>query len=732
VKQALLRDGVPSVVEVAAPGPREGYVLVATAASVISSGTERTAVVAHREAAADGPVAGSAPVRLIRNPALARKAMSSVRDEGVRATIQKARGRGPDGGPAPSHDEAMGYSCAGWVLDTGGHPELVVGELVACAGAAIAAHAEVVSVPANLVAPVPAGVDPADAAFTTLGAIAMQGVRRADATLGETVAVVGLGLLGLITVQLLRASGARVIGIEPRADRRELAETLGAELTVEPAEAARRMGELTGGEGVDVALITAASSSDAILNDSVRLLRRKGRAVIVGAVGLGLERPDLYRREADVLISTSYGPGRYDPTYEEGGLDYPIAYVRWTENRNMREFLRLLSAGSVAVEPLVGGRFALAEAPTAYDRVAGDDPPMAVVLDYDATGPPTGSERLIRNAAAGPVIEAPVGIALIGAGGFVRGMHLPNIEADERIAVRTVVNRTGVSAGNVARAVGAALASTDPAEAFADPEIDLVVIGTRHDTHAELAAAALRAGKAVFVEKPLGLTRDEIDDVRTAAADNPRLAIGFNRPFAPLAVQLAEELHGVEGPAHLVYRVNAPLARDHWLNDPVVGGGRILGEACHMIDFANSLLGAPLRVHAIALPAPGDGGGVDTATITIAYPNGCHATIHYSGAGAGSMSKERIEAFRGGRSWLLDDFTRLVSYEGSEAREQLLEPVDKGHAALLDGVIAATLGMGPFEPGIDAAYAAQATALAALESLSSGSVVTVQLAAERS
>ncbi|MDQ3103592.1 MAG: bi-domain-containing oxidoreductase [Actinomycetota bacterium] len=718
MKQVVRRGGSPELVDSPAPGPAPGRALVETLASVISTGTERAAV--------SGGGRSSLPARAIRNPDLLKKAMGSLRESGVKATLQKAR-------DTVAEDSTLGYSCAGIVLDAGGIPGLEAGQLVACAGVGAANHAEIVSVPANLLAPVPAGVDPRHAAFTTLGAIAIQGLRRSRAELGDRVGVVGLGLLGLITAQLLRAAGCQVIGVEPVAERRQLAKSFGVEHVVDPADAPAAVKIISEDFGADAAIVTAASTSSAIVNDSIRLLRRKGRLVVVGAVGLELERPDLYQREADVLISTSYGPGRYDPTYEEGGLDYPIGYVRWTENRNMREFLRQLASGSLDVEPLIGLELPVDRSDEAYAAIAGENPPMAAVLTYPEDGRGVDA-KLERSLPPQPATarEGRVSVALIGAGAFVRGVHIPNLLADGRADVSRVVNRSGVSAGNVARSVGSGngvVAGTDPAVAFADPAVDLVVIGSRHDSHAELAAAALRAGKAVFCEKPLGLTREQIDDVWEAAQDNPRLAIGFNRPLSPLSRHLQLKLGTVSGPTQVIYRVNAPLPRVHWLNDPDVGGGRILGEACHMFDYVNWLLGEPRRVFAAALTPPPDGAAVESVSVTITYDGGSHATVHYTGAGASTMPKERIEVYRGGSSWVLDDFVSLTSYGSGPVgpATESLKVVDKGHAALLARVISATLGEECFDPGIGAAYAAQAIGLAALDSLSAGTVERVRL-----
>jgi predicted dehydrogenase/threonine dehydrogenase-like Zn-dependent dehydrogenase len=711
MKQVVLRGGQAAVVDHPAPSPAAGRILVATSASVISSGTERSAI-------ASGGGGGSLPVRAIRNPELVRKALDHLREHGLRSTLDVARG-------STSPDSSLGYSCAGTVVDTGGVGRFRPGQGVACAGAGSANHAEVVSVPANLVAPVPEGVPLEEAAFATLGAIAMQGVRRAAPTLGERMVVVGLGLVGLLTVQILRAAGCRVLGVEPIESRRAQADELGAEQTAPPAGAAAAVEAWTEGLGADAALVTASSPSDSIVNESISLLRRKGRLVVVGDVGMGLQRPALYRREADVLISTSYGPGRYDPSYEEQGIDYPVEYVRWTEGRNMEAFLQLLSTGDVRVGPLAEVRVPVERAAEAYAAVAGEQPPLAALLTYEGRAP--RQPEVVRTTPPGREVDGVLKVALVGAGGFVRAVHLPSLISAEGVTVKTVVTRTGSSAGDVARLLGGAETATDWTVATDDPEVDLLIVATRHDSHAEIAAAGLRAGKAVFVEKPLGLTRDEIDEVWAASRENPRLAIGFNRPFAPLARALEQQVRAGTGPTHLIYRVSSPLPHDNWLNDPVEGGGRLLGEACHMFDFANWLCGTPIRVQAAGLPAPGDLATPESTSVSVEYANGSVATVHYSGVGSASLPKERIEVLRGGLAWVLDDFTTLTSYGPDGDQTQQAAKQDKGHAELLERVLAAARGERPFEPGIEAAYAAQSVALAALEALATGSSIGVAL-----
>jgi predicted dehydrogenase len=383
----------------------------------------------------------------------------------------------------------------------------------------------------------------------------------------------------------------------------------------------------------------------------------------------------------------------------------------------MEEFLRLVADGLVTLDPLIELELPVERALGAYEALAGDEPPLAAALAYAARD----SAPVARTSAPAERRDGELRAALVGAGSFMRSVHVPNLQR-ENVQVATVVSRGGSSAASLARSLDGARPGTDWREAVEAP---VVVVGTRHDSHAEIAAAALRAGKAVFVEKPLGLTREQIDDVWAAGADNDRLAIGFNRPFAPLSQRLGDEVRDTQGPIQLVYRMSAPLAADHWLNDPLEGGGRLLGEACHLFDFANWLCGTPERVLAAAVPAPSGLEAPESASVTIQYADGSVATIHYSGLGPASMPKERVEVLRGGRSWALDDFRSLTSFGPNGTHEETGRG-DKGHAELLHGVIAACRGEQPFEPGLGAAYMAQSVALAALESISSGQAADVQ------
>ena len=390
----------------------------------------------------------------------------------------------------------------------------------------------------------------------------------------------------------------------------------------------------------------------------------------------------------------------------------------------MQEFLRLVARGDVRVEPLVEVELPADRAPEAYAALTSDAPPLAAVLTYDQERATTRPEKPRLAATPDSARPGDVSLAVVGAGSFLRAMHLPSLKSNPRVAIRWVVSRRGTDAAELARSLPGAEATSDWNAVLDDPEVDLVLIATRHDSHAEIAAAALGAGKAVFLEKPLGLSREEIDEVWTAGAADPRLVIGFNRTLAPLAARLILETRAAAGPAQVIYRVNAPLAAEHWLNDPVQGGGRILGEACHMFDFTNALCGRPRRVLAAALPASPGVATVESTSATIQYEDGSLATVHYSGVGSLELPKERIEVLRGGRSWVLEDFVSLTAFDGGETTESERRQ-DKGHAALLSRAIAATRGEEPFEPGLEAAYMAQSVALAVLESIASGTPVEV-------
>jgi predicted dehydrogenase/threonine dehydrogenase-like Zn-dependent dehydrogenase len=691
MKQVLIRKGGAVVADVPAPRVEPGEVLVSVRASCISVGTEMS-----------GVRSSGVPMwkRALQQPEKAAQVARMVATQGLSRTWKLVEAKRDEASPT-------GYSAAGVVVQVGaGVDDLGPGDRVACAGAQCAHHAEFVRVPRNLCAPLPEGLDWEAAATVTLGAIALQSVRRAQPTLGESFVVVGLGLLGQLTVQLLRANGCRAIGVDPDRDRVALALGLGMDAAVGPDEGddVQQVARLTDGVGADGVIITAATSSDAVMSTAFRMCRRKGRVVLVGSVGLNLDRADFYAKEIDFLVSTSYGPGRYDHRYEEQGLDYPVAYVRWTENRNMAEYLRAAADGRVRVGPLVSARHPLSDAAAAYASLdAPGSRPMLVLLTYpEPEGPPVHTLRLRPSATVTP---GRIRIAVLGAGGFARSTHLPNLQdLGDRFALQAVVSLEGHGAAAVGRQFGAAYASTDSRAVLADPEVDAVLIATRHHLHAPLALAALRAGKHVLVEKPLALTAaelDELDGFVRAAGERPLpvLLTGYNRRFSPYARRLAELARGRTGPFIMDYRMNAGhIPRDHWVHG-AEGGGRNLGEACHIYDLFTFLADAEatgVSAHAI-VPRSHHVGRNDNFVATMSFADGSVASLTYTALGHAAFPKETAELFVDGKVAVLDDYRRLrvVGAPGGPLRTPVQ---DKGHKDELVAFADAVNGKGWASP----------------------------------
>jgi predicted dehydrogenase/threonine dehydrogenase-like Zn-dependent dehydrogenase len=650
------------VTEVPAPSVAAGGVLVAVQHSLISTGTE-LAVAAQVE--------GSLLQKALQHPDKVWRTLKRVVTEGLDATVARVQ---------KNHDQRvpLGYSCTGTVIAVGaGVTDLRVGDRVACAGAGWANHADVVWVPRLLTVPVPPDLDATAAASVTLGAIALQGVRRAAPTLGETFLVVGLGLIGQLTAQLLRASGCDVLATDPDAARLALAARHGA-VPLDPAgDLVAQVRQRTSGIGADGIIVCASTPSSDPVNQAMAACRRGARVVLVGAVGMDLQREPFFAGELDLRIATSYGPGRYDVTYEERGLDYPIGHVRWTENRNMTAYLAALAAGRIDLSGLVAETYPVEQAPQAYQRLQEADRTLGVLLTFD------GERTATRIALKAQPTTGKVGVSLIGTGTFAETVLLPALQASPNMALQGLVSRTGHKVKRLAETYGAAWCGTDPAAALTDAETRLVVIATRHDEHAGQVIAAAGAGKAVFVEKPLCLTLDDLDAVASAVATaQVPCVVGFNRRFAPLAQRLRQSLAPIPGPSTVLYRVNAgALPGDHWLRDPAIGGGRLVGEGCHFIDWMIWLIGSdPVSLQATEQP---DG---DTAVVTLSFGDGSVGTLVYSGQGHPGLDKERIEVYRSGTVAVLEDFQRLTIHGPSPLQETLKAP-DKGHQAL----IAATL-----------------------------------------
>ncbi|HEV7682960.1 MAG TPA: bi-domain-containing oxidoreductase [Pyrinomonadaceae bacterium] len=668
MKQLLqnLRTGEATVAEVPVPVVQPGRVLVRTAASLISAGTERALTELGQKS-----LLGKARER----PELIGKVWEKVKTEGVAQALEGVRDK-----LAQSH--AVGYSAAGIVIECGDNvTEFRPGDHVACAGTDYASHAEVISVPRNLCVRVPELLSFAEAAFGTVGAIALQGVRLAEPALGESVVVIGLGLVGQLTVQLLKANGCRVFGIDIDESRVQLALASGAEAGSVPAEAREKVLAWSRGHGADACIIAAATSSHEPVELAGEISRLKGRVIAVGLVGMNVPRNVYYQRELTLKVSMSYGPGRHDPDYEERGNDYPIAYVRWTEGRNIEAFIDLLATGRIDVKPLITHRFAIAEAAQAYQLISGKSQQnyLAVMLEYDSENE---VNRRIENRAAtnkaGPAGR--VGVGLIGAGGYAQKVLLPNFKV-AGVEFCSIASASGVSARDVGTKFGFARFLSDAKSVVDDPEANLIVIATRHGSHAELTKLALAAGKHVFVEKPLALNDAELDAVLAAAANSEgQLLVGFNRRFSPLAVKAKEFFVNRQSPLSLVYRVNAGrIPREHWTQDTNEGGGRIVGEVCHFVDLMQFLTGAPpQKVYAESVAGGQGNVSEDSVFITLQFADGSNGVIAYLAEGDSSLPKEHIEIFGEGKTFVIEDFRSAKLYAGGREKKETLRQQDKG------------------------------------------------------
>ncbi|HZO58638.1 MAG TPA: Gfo/Idh/MocA family oxidoreductase [Solirubrobacterales bacterium] len=659
-----LRDGGIEVLDVPLPALGPEGVLVDVRSSLLSAGTERNKVETGRKS-----LVGKARAR----PDQVRQVVDKARRDGVKATVDAVRTR-------LDQPASLGYSAAGVVMSVGARvQDLAPGDRVACGGGGYAVHADVVHVPGNLCVRLPQGVTFEQGAFATVGSIAMHGVRQADVRLGERVAVIGLGLVGQLTGQLLRAAGCEVVGIDLSEELVERARQAGSAEHAIPRAGLPSDALPAGARDCDAVIVTAATSSDDPVELAALLCRDRGRVVVVGDVGMNVPRAAYYDKEIELRLSRSYGPGRYDRAYEERGLDYPIAYVRWTERRNMEAFVQLIATGKLNVDALVSERVRVEEAPAAYDTlVEQESSPLGILLAYDETPVPAPAEpRAVPPAAASREVAT-----VVGAGSYAQRILIPGL-ARAGFSLSSVASATGLSARAAAdrfgfrRAVGVE-------EALADQGAGLLVIATRHASHAALAVAGLQLGKAVFVEKPLCLTGAELEELRAAvAASGQPLVAGFNRRHAPLAIALRDHIAAAGQPFNLLYRVNAdPLPRDHWMNDLDDGGGRLLGEGCHFVDFACWLAGAaPDRVTCVAAPERGlPVAAAERFTVTMEFPDRSLATILY-GSGTAGTGKEYVEAHAGNRAAVLDDYRSLTTFVGRRRNTKRTRSQDKGHAA---------------------------------------------------
>jgi predicted dehydrogenase/threonine dehydrogenase-like Zn-dependent dehydrogenase len=700
------RDGRIEVVDAPLPALRSGWVLIANRCSLISAGTERSRI----------ELGGKGLLQKARaRPDLARKLVDRVQTEGIRAAIGAARERLDQLVP-------LGYSSAGIVLRVGSGVEgLAPGDRVACGGGGYANHAEVVAVPKNLVAKIPGGVSFEAASYATVGAVALHSVRQAEARVGEHVGVIGLGLVGQLGVRILAAAGCCPIGIDLERSALALA-TAGGARTFDRSQPGLEAAVLsaTGGLGLDTVVICAATSSTDPVELAAVLVRDRGRIVLVGDVPVQASRALFYEKELELRLSRSYGPGRYDRDYEERGRDLPPGYVRWTEQRNLDAFLGLVARNKLDPSTLTTHRFAVEHAADAYASLTdnGETRPFGIVLEYSYEERSTVPQTIpIRTRKAGKT-----SVGVIGAGSFARRTLIPALkkEGAELVAVAT---EGGLTAADVASRFSFDRAAVSADEILSDNSIEAVVIATRHSSHASFAAAALRAGKAVFVEKPLALDHEGLLEVETALSPGGLLMVGYNRRFAPLVERLRTELEGVLAPA-LVVRVNAgPLPEGHWLHDPEEGGGRLLGESCHFVDLLAYLAGAPpASAYAVAVPHPVRGlEQSDDVVGTFRFANGGVGTLLYTGSGDPRLSKERVEAYGGGLAAVLNDFRRLELYRGGK-RTVLKTRQDKGHRAEIKLFLDAVRGEAA-PPPVESYLNSTSATFALAESLCSGSVV---------
>ena len=680
-----IRNGKLKVIQVPEPITKAGHVLIANVFSVISAGTEKMVIDLARKS-----LLGKARER----PDQVRRVLEKWRNEGFFNTLAQVREK-------LDEPMTMGYSSSGVVLSCGaGVQEFKPGDRVASNGP----HAGVVCVPRRLCAQTPENVSFEQAAFTVLGAIALQGVRLAKLELGDTAFVIGLGLIGQLTVALLKTQGCNVIGTDLDSSKCELALRMGANYAKPEMKAEDVMG-LTRGLGADAVLIAASTKSDAPVELAGETVRKKGRVVAVGTVGLNLPRRPYYFKEAELVVSCSYGPGRYDPEYEEKGHDYPPAYVRWTEQRNMEAILSLMASGRLDVSPLITHRFKIEDAETAYDLIEeGKESYLGVLLEYPGVSELPPSRRIELKQAL-PVSPGEVGVSVLGAGNFARMILLPVLNKVGKLQFRKICSAGGVSAVHSGEKFGFQSATSDEEELFNDPETKAIFILTRHDQHARQVIKALQAGKHVFVEKPLCLTLEELNEIiecysairppgqrPSRAGGNqqsamPLLMVGFNRRFAPAAKIVKDFFSMVNQPLTISIRFNAgAISADHWTQDEEVGGGRIIGEACHAIDLATYLTGSlPVRVFAESV------GGLNAPTlkddqcfITLRHENGSISSVAYLAGGNRAFPKERIEVFGGGKIAIIEDFHEVITCANGKTKKQIFIGRDKGHQSEIE------------------------------------------------
>ncbi|MFZ0395272.1 MAG: bi-domain-containing oxidoreductase [Terracidiphilus sp.] len=717
------RSGDMAVRDTPAPQLQSKGVLVRTAYSLISAGTERSMVEMARKSLIE---------KARSRPDLVRKVLDKARTEGFLSAYSKAIVR-------LSTDSTLGYSSAGVVLAVGSQVKgLRAGMRVACAGVGYANHAELVYVPRNLLVPVPESIGLKEAAFTTVAAIALQGVRAGCVALDEVVAVIGLGLVGLLTVQLLKASGCKVIGVDLDPAKCKMALDLGAdEAGSDAKEQSAACLRLSENRGADVVLITAATDSSEPLYVAGQLGRDRARIVVIGQIGMNVPRKLYYEKELSLIMSRSYGPGRYDRSYEEKGNDYPAGYVRWTENRNMEAVVSLIAQHKLSVKPFITHEFSIDRAIDAYEMIlAGKERYLGVLLAYPETNPADSRivhlEKRPDTASVKAVVGREVGIGMIGAGGFATGVLLPALGEQQGIALRGICSRRGLTARSVGDKWKFEFCTSDVDELLSSEKVDCVLICTRPDSHANLICKAMEAGKHVFVEKPLAVNLQQLMQVQEAVRNNPgcALMVGFNRRFSPFVQEIKKFLQGRVKPLVATYRVNAgPLQADDWQLDPEQGGGRIIGECGHFVDVLCYLISSwPTEVFASSISDPANGlTDVENVSLTIRFADGSVGALVYTAQGTAGFSKERLEVFSDGSVAVLDDFRTLeLVGKGTRKRQRSWLKQDKGHAAELNAFVGALRG-GTLPVNPEDYFLTTLCTMMAVESLRSGRPQEVSL-----
>lgn len=725
MKQLLqnLKTGELAVEEVPIPELQPNGVLVRNFYSLISAGTEKFKVDIARKS-----LIGKA----LERPDQVKKVIETFKKEGLESTLQKVMSKLDT--PSP-----LGYSSAGVVIAVGSNvTEFKKGDHAACAGAGYANHAEVVYVPSNLCAKIPEGVGLSSAAVAAVGAIAMQGIRQAGVGFGDNICVIGLGLIGQLTVQMLKAAGCTVLAADIEESKCDMAKEFGAEYTGVPGRNDIKLlaDKCSKGFGVDAVIITAGTSSNEPIELAGDIVRKKGKVVVVGAVSMDIPRSPYYEKEIDVCLSCSYGPGRYDINYEEKGQDYPIGYVRWTEKRNMEHFLKMLSDRTVNLDKITTHKFKFDEAGRAYDLIQGkvQENFIGILLEYDRQA------EIKKKINLGTVLELnwsfnsrtvpKFKLGLIGAGSYAKGVLLPALKKMPEIEFHGVMTATGITAKGVAKSYGFKYCASESEELLDDKNINTILIATRHDKHAELVVKALNAKKNVFVEKPLALNEEELKEIIKAVKENGhRVMVGFNRRFSPYAISMLEFFKNRVGPIVINYRVNAGKIKDnHWIQDPVLGGGRIIGEGCHFIDFMQYITGElPVKVFAAAVPESGKQKNIfDTVNITVMFNRGSIGTLSYVANGDTSLPKEYVEVFCDGKSAALNDFKELKTVSRGKTRIEKKGP-DKGQKAELQVLADAVIKGSPMPISFESLVAAALTTFKVHQSLLSGNAVEIDI-----